>query len=113
MNDGAQQQHCVVYCTCPDSDSAGRIAHALVGERLAACVNLLPGIKSIYKWKGEIAQETEVLLLIKTRRVLIPRLIGAIRPLHPYELPEVISVPITDGLPDYLQWIDNELESAV
>lgn len=109
---GGAQQHCVVYCTCPDSDSAERIARALVAEQLAACVNLLPGVASIYRWKGKIEHDNEVLLLIKTRCALLPRVIGSIRPQHPYELPEIIAVPITDGLPDYLRWIDNELETS-
>jgi len=95
----------LVFCTCPDQETAARIAERLVGDRLAACVNLLPGLTSVYRWQGEVQQEAEVLLLIKTVAARLPALTGTLRGLHPYELPEIIALPITDGLPDYLTWV--------
>jgi periplasmic divalent cation tolerance protein len=95
----------LVFCTCPDQESATHIAERLVGERLAACVNLLPGLTSIYRWQGTIEHEAEVLLLIKTVAGRLPVLTAALRGLHPYTLPEIIAVPITEGLPDYLTWM--------
>jgi periplasmic divalent cation tolerance protein len=95
----------LIFCTCPDETIAGRIAEALVEERLAACVNLLPGITSIYRWDGQIQRDSEVLLLIKTGVGRVAALTDRLRALHPYEIPEIIAVPITEGLPDYLSWV--------
>ncbi|WP_295454724.1 divalent-cation tolerance protein CutA [uncultured Thiodictyon sp.] len=95
----------LVFCTCPDQETAVRIAERLVGERLAACVNLLPGLTSIYRWQGAIERETEVLLLIKTVAGHLPALTETLRGLHPYAVPEIIALPITEGLPDYLSWV--------
>lgn len=95
-------------CTCPDADSARRIAQALVGERLAACVNLVPGIASVYRWQGDVREDQEVLLVIKTVRARLEALATRVRALHPYELPEVVAVDIAGGLPDYLAWIAAE-----
>jgi periplasmic divalent cation tolerance protein len=96
----------IALCTCPDAAVGGRIAEALVGEGLAACVNTLPGITSVYLWKGEVQQDSEVLLLIKTTQARLPELTDRVCQLHPYELPEVIAVPVGGGLPDYLQWVN-------
>ena len=95
----------LVFCTCPDQETAARSAERLVGERLAACVNLLPGIASIYRWEGEVQRETEVLLLIKTVAGRLPALTETLRGLHPYQVPEIIALPIAAGLPDYLNWV--------
>lgn len=95
----------MALCTCPDTAVGERIAAALVGEGLAACVNTLPGITSAYLWKGEVQRDSEVLLLIKTTQARLPELTDRVRQLHPYELPEVIAVPVSGGLPDYLQWV--------
>ena len=95
----------IALCTCPDAAVGARIAEALVGEGLAACVNTLPGITSVYLWKGEVQRDAEVLLLIKTTQARLPELTGRVRQLHPYELPEVIAVPVSGGLPDYIQWV--------
>ncbi|HYN76190.1 MAG TPA: divalent-cation tolerance protein CutA [Lamprocystis sp. (in: g-proteobacteria)] len=95
----------LVLCTCPDQATAARIAERLVGDRLAACVNLLPGLTSIYRWQGEIQRDTEVLLLIKTVAGRLPALTDTLRGLHPYAVPEIIALPITAGLPDYLTWM--------
>jgi len=100
---------CVVLCTLPDADNAARIADILVEERLAACVNIVPGLVSVYRWEGALQRDAEVLLLIKTSPEVYGRLEARIRTLHPYELPEIISVPIQTGQADYLQWITNNL----
>lgn len=95
----------LIFCTCPDAAVAGRIAEALVEERLAACVNLLPGITSIYRWNGAVQRDPEVLALIKTTSERVAALTVRLRELHPYAIPEIIAVPIIEGLPDYLSWV--------
>lgn len=95
----------VAYCTCPNDDAAARIAAALVEERLAACVNALPGVRSTYRWKGETCRDDEVLLLIKTTRERFEALRARIVALHPYELPAVIAVEVAAGHAPYLDWI--------
>ena len=98
-------EYCLIYCTCPNAEAGQKIADALVERRLAACVNLVPGLRSTYRWKGEICRDDEVLLLIKTRSELFERVKTAILKLHPYELPEVIAVPVSAGHETYLDWI--------
>lgn len=93
------------FCTCPDQASAARIADALVGERLAACVSLLPGLQSVYRWQGQLQRDAEVLLLIKTSRQRYPAMQARLPQLHPYELPELLAVESVAGLPAYLQWV--------
>ena len=93
------------YCTCPDAASAGRLAEALVGERLAACVNRLPGVTSTYRWKGEVTTDVEELLLIKTTAARFEALKTRLLALHPYELPELIAVPVDRGHTAYLDWV--------
>ncbi|MCK9533000.1 MAG: divalent-cation tolerance protein CutA [Gammaproteobacteria bacterium] len=102
--------HCLVITTCPDAHSAEMLARHLVETRLAACVNILPGICSVYQWKGELATDVEQLLLVKTRRDVYPQVEAAIRAKHPYELPEVIAVPLAQGSGDYLAWINSVLD---
>ncbi|UCC56393.1 MAG: divalent-cation tolerance protein CutA [Gammaproteobacteria bacterium] len=99
----------IVLCTVPDRDTADRIAGTLVTEQLAACVNIIPGITSVYRWKNRIEKDAEYLLLIKTHSAVFDTLQDTIKKLHPYELPEVIAVPIKDGLPEYLDWISTSL----
>lgn len=93
------------FCTCPDAASAGRIADALVESRLAACVNQLPGLRSVYRWEGAIERADEVLLVIKTTRGRLDALTDRIRGLHPNELPEVIAFEVAGGLAAYLDWV--------
>jgi periplasmic divalent cation tolerance protein len=100
----------IVLCTVPDEATARLIASALVAEQLAACVNIVPGITSVYRWKGAVETDAELLLIMKTSGAVYPRLQNRIRALHPYELPEVIAVTIDRGLSDYLAWITNTLE---
>jgi len=95
----------LAFCTCPDEATATRIAEALVTERLAACVNRLPTLTSVYRWQGKIERDTETLLLIKTTDVRFDALCERLSDLHPYELPEIIATPVTKGLPEYLQWV--------
>lgn len=92
-------------CTCPDAATAERLAETLVGERLAACVNIVPGLRSVYRWQGAVHRDEEVLLLIKTTRTRYPDLQTRLPQLHPYELPELVAVEIADGLPAYLRWV--------
>ena len=95
----------VCFCTCPDADSATRLADALVAERLAACVNVVPGLRSVYHWQGAIERSDETLLLIKTSRDRLEALTMRVRDLHPYELPELVAVEVTGGLSTYLDWV--------
>ncbi|WP_149194252.1 divalent-cation tolerance protein CutA [Luteimonas suaedae] len=95
-------------CACPDRDVAARIADTLVGERLAACVNVLPGVRSVYRWQDTVEHDDEVLLLIKTAPARLDALTARIVALHPYELPEVLAVESAGGLPAYLDWIAQE-----
>ncbi|MBS0381831.1 MAG: divalent-cation tolerance protein CutA [Proteobacteria bacterium] len=94
--------------TCPDAETATRIARALVEERLAACVNRVPGIASTYRWQGAVLEDAEVLLLIKTTRERFEALRARLIELHPYEVPELIALDIAAGNPAYLQWIAAE-----
>jgi periplasmic divalent cation tolerance protein len=100
----------IVLCTAPDRETGERIAHSLVSEQLAACVNIVPGVASIYRWKGAVEQDEEVLMFIKTSQTLWPRLEARILALHPYELPEIIAVPIHTGQTDYTKWITSCLK---
>lgn len=99
----------LVLCTCPDQPTAQRIAEQLVDGELAACVNILPGVQSIYRWQGQRESAQEHLLLIKTARGAYQQLEQTISEHHPYELPEIIAVPICDGLSGYLSWIDDSV----
>ena len=100
--------HVLVLTTLPDRDAAGTLARSLVADRLAACVSIGAPVESIYHWRGAIETSTEVPLTIKTRADLFAAVAAAIRARHPYELPEILAVPITDGADDYLAWIDAE-----
>jgi periplasmic divalent cation tolerance protein len=99
----------IAFCTCPDAATASRIADALVGERLAACVSRLPGVQSVYRWRGAVERADEVQLLIKTEAARMPALAERIVALHPYELPEVVAVEVAAGLPAYLEWISAQV----
>lgn len=101
---------CIALCTCPDIEVAEQLAEQLVIRHLAACVNVLPGIRSIYRWQGQVERANEVQLVIKTRQNIWPQLEQFILHAHPYETPELIAVPITAGLPAYLEWLENTCE---
>jgi periplasmic divalent cation tolerance protein len=98
--------HLVVLSTVGKAEDAERIGRALVERGLAACVNVLPAVTSIYRWKGKLEREEERLLLIKTRADRFAALRDALVALHPYEVPEVLALPVADGHAPYLQWLD-------
>lgn len=102
----------IVLCTCPDMGTAEDLAKRLVASRLAACVNILPGLTSVYEWKGEVESETELLLLAKTTEASYPALENTLRQAHPYELPEIVCVPIVAGLRGYLEWIEDSISPS-
>jgi periplasmic divalent cation tolerance protein len=95
----------VALSTAPDEATARRIAHQLVEESLAACVNLLPGVASIYRWQGEVEDAAECMMVIKTTRAAWPRLLQRLPELHPYQVPELIACEVRDGLAPYLAWV--------
>jgi periplasmic divalent cation tolerance protein len=99
---------CAVLATAPDEEVAAALARTLVEERLAACVNLIPRVRSIYRWEGEIQDDSEVVLLIKSQRKRSEALAARIKDLHPYELPEVLVLPVSGGSARYLDWIETE-----
>ena len=102
----------LVVSTCAAETDAERLARALLDTRLAACVNVIPGVRSFYHWKGEIASDAEFMLLIKTSRDLFPALRAEIEKLHPYEVPELLALPILDGAQNYLTWLQANLRGA-
>ena len=95
----------IVYCTVPSREIALQIAEDLVGGRHAACVNIISDIASVYRWKGALQHDDELLLIIKTRKALYSTICERILALHPYEVPEIVSVDIAGGSDSYLQWI--------
>jgi periplasmic divalent cation tolerance protein len=102
----------VVICACPDEPTAARIAQELVNQRLAACVNRLSSVRSTYSWQGRIQEEPEVVLTIKTTPERYQALEMRLRALHPYEVPEIIALPVVAGSSSYLSWIASETRST-
>lgn len=100
----------VVYCTCPGESAARELAAGLVENRLAACVNILPRIRSIYRWQGSVHDDGEALMVIKTARGRYAALEQWLLEHHPYDMPEVIALPVEAGLPEYLEWVARETE---
>lgn len=101
-----------VFVTAPDAEVARSLARALVAERLAACVNVVPGVCSIYRWEGEVQEDDEVLLVIKTREDRLAALSARVTDLHPYDLPEVLALPVVGGSAGYLDWVSAEAAEA-
>jgi periplasmic divalent cation tolerance protein len=101
----------IILCTCPDQATAENIARLLIERKLAACVNILPGLTSYYRWQGQVESAQELLLLIKSSDARYSAVEAAILENHPYELPEIVAVPVEQGLPDYLHWIDSCLSA--
>jgi periplasmic divalent cation tolerance protein len=99
----------IALCTCGNREEAARIAHALVEERLAACVNVLPEIESVYRWQGKIEVAREVLLIIKTTEPRFPELRDRIAGLHSYDVPEIVAFPIAAGADKYLGWLREQV----
>lgn len=97
----------VVFITTHDEKEAATLARALIEARLAACVNIINGIRSIYRWQGKVEENAEVLMIVKTRQDLFDPLAERVRELHSYDVPEIIAVPVTRGSEAYLRWINN------
>lgn len=95
----------VIFSTAPSEREAAKIARALVLKRLIACMNIVPKVRSLYRWKGRIWDEKEVMMVMKSKSSLLPGIKKELKRIHPYECPELVSMPIYDGLPDYLDWI--------
>lgn len=102
----------VVLCTCPNREEAEAIALRLVERGLAACVNVAPGLRSIYRWQGRVVSEMEVLLVIKTSARLLEEVEGCIASLHTYETPEILALPVAAGAQSYLAWLAENLKSS-
>jgi periplasmic divalent cation tolerance protein len=105
MNEHFPAEEIVIFITVPNEDEAVRIARSLVESRLAACVNIVRNIRSIYTWQGNIEDDPEVLMIVKTRKNLFDALSEKVRELHSYEVPEIIALPIIKGSEDYLKWL--------
>lgn len=101
----------IVFSSFPDAASAQQAASQLVEMRLAACVNILPGVTSVYRWQGKVEQANEVLLIVKTTQAAYSQLESALKACHPYELPEILAVAPDTGLPDYLNWVTAETDA--
>ena len=100
----------VIFSSCPSAEEAEKVARRLVEKRLAACVKMIPGARSFYRWKGEIEEAGEYVLLIKSRRDLFDKLSTELAALHSYEVPEILAVPVVEGASAYIDWIDKELK---
>jgi len=113
MSDIAHTDAVIVLTNLPDREAALKLAQALVEQRLAACVNVLAECTSVYRWKEAIETAQEVPLLIKTRVALYAEVEAAIRRYHPYELPEIVAVPLVRGFPEYLEWVTAETTISI
>lgn len=102
----------VVLVNVPDAVVAEAIAEAIVQQRAAACVNILPAVRSVYRWEGKTEQATEVTLVIKTTQAAYTALESLVASMHPYDVPEIIALPVQAGLPAYLQWVADETQEA-
>ena len=109
---GSEAALCVALTTCPDEGTARRIASALVEERLAACVNIVPDLTSVYRWEGAVDTASECLLIVKTRRERLEALRRRLEELHPYDLPELVALPVEGGSSAYLGWVVEETGSV-
>ena len=105
-------EFCVVFITVPDAEVGERIAQGLVREKLAACVNRSPNLTSVYHWQGKIERDSEELLIVKTRRSCLDALTEKVKSWHPYEVPEIIALPIIAGSQDYLDWLAQETRES-
>lgn len=103
---------CSVYVTASDRDEAVRIGRALVEDRLAACANVIDGARSLYRWEGEVRDDSEAVLILKSRAELMDALASRIREMHSYDVPCIVSWPILDGNAEYLSWLAAETDAA-
>jgi periplasmic divalent cation tolerance protein len=99
-----------VFITAPNEEEAAGISRTLVGERLAACVNIIRPVRSIYRWQGRVEDEQEVLMIVKTKKSLFERLQTRVKELHSYKVPEIIGIPLAEGSKEYLDWLGAETE---
>ena len=103
-------EYITVLITAPNEEEAAKISRTIVEESLAACVNIIRSVRSIYRWQGSVEDESEVLMIAKTKRTLFDRLQGRVKELHSYEVPEIIGLPVIEGSKDYLDWLGQETE---
>ena len=104
-------KHMVVFITAPNEEEGAGLARALVEESLCACVNIMPKVRSIYRWEGKVCDEPEVMMIAKTSSDMAAALVNRVRELHSYDLPEVICLPVATGSGEYLDWIDDSLKT--
>jgi len=104
------EEFCAVFVTVGKVEEAEKIANALVEEKLAACCNMVPAIRSIYRWQGQICRDSETLLIFKTRRALFERLRARVKELHSYTVPEIVALPIVEGHRPYMEWLQAETQ---
>ena len=107
-----KKEYSTIITTCPDKNSAKKIANLLVENRLVACVQMFP-IESVYRWKNEICNENEIVLFMKSKPEMFDKIVATIKENHTYEVPEIIQVPITDGWTEYLKWIGDCTEDSL
>jgi len=100
--------HVIVFITTGSATEAQNIAHVLIEERLAACVNIIPSVTSVYRWQDQVQDDQEVLLIIKTAAKMLEKLAARVKQLHSYQVPEIIALPIVAGAQDYLHWLDEQ-----
>ncbi len=101
-----------MFVTAKDVPQAQKIADALVLDKLIACANIIPGVQSIFSWQGKVDKGKEVLLILKTKKILFKKVAARVKALHSYQTPEIIALPIIDGSRDYLQWIDASVQKG-
>ncbi|MDP2652983.1 MAG: divalent-cation tolerance protein CutA [Candidatus Omnitrophota bacterium] len=106
------KDHIVVLVTAKDAQEARKIGTALLEQKLAACVNIVPGVESLFWWQGKLDQAAEVMLVIKSRKDLFEKIVATVKALHSYEVPEVIALPVAAGHQDYLRWLDESVSPA-
>jgi periplasmic divalent cation tolerance protein len=106
----AKPAYLVVFITTSSYDEARKIADALVVQKKAACVNIVPRVNSLFRWKGKIEEAEESLMVVKTRAELFPDVVSTVKAIHSYEVPEIIALPIVEGNADYLAWLKEETE---
>lgn len=110
MSGQIQSEPIVILITAPGEEEAAGLARALVEAKLAACVNMVSNVRSIYSWKGSIEDDREQLMIVKTQRHLFDRLAAKVREIHSYDVPEIIALPIVEGSPDYLKWLQESID---
>ena len=104
-------EYIIVFITAPNEEESAKIGHALVGERLAACVNIIRSVRSIYRWQGRIEDEQEILMIVKTKSALFERLKERVKELHSYSVPEIIALPLVEGDAKYMDWLGQETDT--